>query len=948
MTADGGLEVRLLGPVEVRRDGAPLPLGGPRQRALLALLAVQPGRPRSVDDLVEELWAGEPSDAAGTSLRSYITRLRRSLGDERALASRDGGYALDVEPSAVDLVRFDELVREAERAIAERRSRPAQARLLEALALWRGQPFGDVGTLPSLDLETMRIEEMRLHALELRIDLDLELGASAALVDELEALVQRHPHRERLWRHLMLALYRSGRQADALAAYHRARRLLDEELGVDPGPELRGLEGAILRQDVPEPKAVGDHHNLPTPITSFVGRETELAQLTELLAGHRLVTAVGVGGVGKTRLAIEAAHRLLPDYPDGVWFIDFSPLSDSGLVPSRVADALQVQEQQGVALTDRLATSLRAARTLLVLDNCEHVRGEVASLVATLLSSAPELRVLATTREVLGVPGEALYSVPTLRVPAEDDGVASARRAEAVVLFFDRAREARPSLKDDDEVIRTIARICADLDGLPLGIELAAARARALAPQEIASRLRDRFRFLVSWRQLSPARHRTLREAMDWSNGLLSPREQRMLRWISVFSGGFTLEAAAAVCAGGDEDAALEMLERLVEASLVSTDTSITPTRYRVLETVRQYAAEALESAGETREARARHLMHFSAWSRRVSEPLRMNVGGGLLPVVMADRDNVRAALAWAREEADWPALLAIAEGLWWLWWIRGELAEARTWLELGVAHPSGSDAELHARAMLGLAGITWAQADDDASIHWAESARQVFAGLRLARYEGSALNTIGLSLHRRGELDRARAVYERALELFRSPELAPETTERNVPVTIDNLASVAHELHDEEGARALYLEARALNLARGDVEGVAMNDLHLGIIDAQDELWVDARTRLASAMEQYRVLGFLQYAAECLEGATTIANAAGEPVEAAQMLGAASRLRELAGAPPVPFMAALRDREAERIRAALGDEAAERQLAAGRASPPDAAMARGIAFLRG
>ena len=948
MSADGGLDVRLLGPVEVRRDGAPVALGGRRQKALLALLAVEAGRSRSIDDLVEALWSGEPSQAAATSLRSYVTRLRRSLAHDQFLSGRDGGYVLDVPASSVDVMRFETLIRDAEQAIAERRTRPARTRLREALGLWRGDPFGDIGDLPSLDVEAVRLEELRLHALELRIELDLELGESAGLVDELEALTHRYPHRERLWQSLMLALYRAGRQADALSAYHQARGRLDEELGIDPGPELQELEAAILRHDVAPPSPPEERHNLPEAVSTFIGRAAELEGIVTALAMRRLVTLTGVGGVGKTRLAIQAARDLLADYPDGTWFVDFSPLQDPGLVAARVGAALQVQEQQGLAMSERLATTLRDARALLVLDNCEHLRDDIATLVASLLARASHVRVLATSREVLGVPGEAVYPVPPLTLPREGEGIEAARHSEAVRLFIDRAREVRPSLREDDAIIATVARICADLDGLPLGIELAAARTRALAPQEIARRLGDRFRFLVSWRQLTPARHRTLREAMDWSYDLLPPREQRLLRGISVFAGGCTIEGAAAVAFDGDEDATLASLERLVEASLVSADTASTPTRYQVLETVRQYGADALAAAGETAQARTRHLAYYRDYSARVSTPLRMNVGGGLLPQVMAERDNVRAALAWALEAEDWPPLLAIAEGLWWLWWIRGELSEARHWLELAVGHPEGSDAEVHARAMLGLAGIAWAQADDETSAHWATVARRAFAELGMPRYEGSALNTLGLSFHRRSEFERAREAFEEALERYRSPGLAPDEVARNIPVTIDNLASVAHELHDEVRARELYLEARELNLARSDVEGVAMNDLHLAIIDTEQGLWQAARTRLASALAHYRKLGFLQYAAECLECASVVANAANEPVEAAFMLGAANRMRDQAGLPPVPFMASIRERQWATIRAALGDAQADAGLASGRAAAPDAAMARAIAFLSG
>jgi predicted ATPase/DNA-binding SARP family transcriptional activator len=948
MSPSVGLEVRLLGPIEVRRDGTPIQLGGPRQRALLALLAVQPGRARSVDELVEELWSGEPSEAAGPSLRTYVARLRRSLAGDDALWSRDGGYALDIPATSIDAGRFEALVREAEQALLDRRPQPAQANLRQAIALWRGEPFGDVRHLPSLEIEAMRLEELRLHAVELRLRADLELGEAAGIVDELEALTQRHPHRERLWHHLMLALYRSGRQADALAAYHRARARLDDELGIDPGPELQALEAAILRQEVPAAAPADDRHNLPEPISTFIGRGVELGAIKSALENHRIVTLSGVGGVGKTRLAIEAARRSIPDYPDGVWFVDFSALRDPALVAAQVAAVVQVQEQQGLTIAERLTVALKTARALLVLDNCEHVRDEAARLAATLLRGARHVRILATSREVLGIPGELAHAVPPLELAGQALGPDAVRDSEAVRLFLDRAREASPGLLVTDATVETVARICADLDGLPLGIELAAARARVLAPAEIEKRLRDRFRFLVSWRALSPARHRTLREAMDWSYELLAPREQETLRRFAVFAGGATLDAVAAVCTGGDEAAALDSLERLVEASLLAVDTTQEPSRYRVLETVRQYGDEALDAAGERDQARSRHAAYFTRFAQDVATPLRSNVGGGLLPRVMADRDNARAAMAWSRDTGDWPALVAMADALWWLFWIRGELTEARGWLELAVQHPEGSDRETHASAMLGLAGIAWAQADDLASQRWAEAARAAFREIGHVRYEASALNTLGLSFHRRNDFDQARRAFEESLALLRSPDLDAEAAARNITVALDNLASTHHEVHDDAAARRLYLEARALNAARRDVEGVAMNDLHLAILDVEAGLWSEASERLASALEQYRSMGFLQYAAECLEAASAVANGGGAYRDAAFMLGTAGRLRDQAGLPPVPFIAALRSRQLRVAHLALGEADMEAELAAGRASPPDAAMGRAIAFLRG
>lgn len=942
------IEIRLLGPVELVIDGRKVALGGPRQRALLALLATRPGQGISVDQLVEELWAGEPTDAAETTLRSYVSRLRNSFGGTSGIERTDRGYVLDVPTAAVDALEFERLVRDGGEALGRGAARRARNDLAQALGLWRGRPFGEAGGEGALDAAAERLEELRLLAIERRIEADLELGRSEEVIEELERLVREHPFRERPWQHLMVALYRAGRQADALAAYHRARAALDEHLGIEPGEELQALEQAVLRHEIPPPASAAGGDDVPEPLTTFVGREVELADVLRHIEHSRLVTLTGVGGVGKTRLAIELLRRVAGDYPDDGRFIDLSPVADERLVPGLVAGALGIREQQGISITDRLLGSVRDSRAFLVLDNCEHLRDAVARIVAGLLAAAPGVRILATSREVLGVPGETVYAVPPLGLVEGVDDIVGARASEAVRLFIERAREARPDFPDDDEIVAIVARICADLDGLPLGIELAAARARALGPGEIAARLHDRFKFLVSWRRLSAARHRTLREAMDWSYGLLAPEEQRVLRELSVFAGGCTLEAAAAVTTEGDEDVCLGIMERLVEASLIAADTSVEPTRYRLLETVRQYGASVLDEASETAAAEQRHAVYFTQYAGRISLPIRAEgVLASWILRVTPDRDNFRAAVAWSVDHEAWDAILTIAESLWWLHWISGELGEGREWLEAGLAHGTAVDSQLRARSELGAAGLAWAQGDDEAANRHGEAARAAFVELQMPRWEGSALNTLGLAAHRQHQQERAREMFEAAIARYELSD-EPEVAARNIAVTTDNLASVAHELHDDDRSRELYLQALAMNQARGDIEGVAMNNLHLGILDAEQELWADARVRIESALRHYRSLGFLQYTAECLESVSVMANRTGSPAVAAFLLGAASRMRERAGSPPVPFMADLRERELAAARAAIGGDAVDAALAEGHGAGIDAGMERAMEFLAG
>jgi len=945
------IEIRLLGPVEAARDSDVVPLGGRRQRALLALLAVQVGRVVAGDRLVDELWAGEPPDGAETTLRSYVSRLRGALGDATPIRASAGGYALDAAPEQIDVVRFERLVRDGQAALSHRNPRAATQRLEAALSLVRGDPFGDVAGDGALGAEAARLEELTLHARELRNDALLQLGASGGLIDDLEGLVRAHPYRERFWWQLMLALYRADRQADALAAFHRARATLDEHLGLEPGEELRALEIAILRHEVPPATPPADRHNLPTPLTSFIGRTAELADVARLLASSRLVSLVGVGGVGKTRLAIEAATAARERFVDGAWFVDLAPLADPELVAGHVGMLLGTREQLGRTPIERLIDHLRTSEALLVLDNCEHVRDAVADVAGQVLGACPEVRILATSRIVLGVPGEVDFEVPPLGVSRAAGATAlrepdAEPESDAVRLFLDRARSVRPGFIADPATLETIAGICADLDGLPLGIELAAAHARALSPREIGARLHDRFQFLVSWRRLTPARHRTLRQAMDWSYELLAADEQRLLRGGSVFAGGFTLDAVAAVTMDGDVDSSLALLERLVEASLVTVDTTLEPTRYGTLETVRQYAARHLAEAAEDDDLRRRHAAYFTECAVTYRATLDAESDVRSVAFLRRDRNNVRATLAWCRETGAWEQLLRVTGSVWRAWWFLGEVAEGRTWLELAIEHGSDAAPQALAPALLGAAGLAWAQGDLDASERHASAARMLFAALGMPGFEGSALNTLGLVASGRNDIPRARALFEAAVETMRRDPSDPARVARNVAVSIDNLGSAAKDVGDHAAAAAHYAEARALYEGIGDQEGVAMADFHLGMISAETGAMDDARRRIASALAVYRRIEFLHYAAESIEAAALVASGLHAHAEAAYLIGAANRMREQIGNPPVPILERLRDRVIAASRAELGSNATGRLIGEGQRTSSDAAIARAIAFL--
>jgi len=681
------MEFGILGPLEVRDDrGALVRVPGAKERALLADLLVHAGRVVSADRLVEDLWGGRPPGHPASTLQGRVSALRRALGPAGAglVVTRLPGYVLEVDPGRVDGVRFERLVAEAQ-ALAPPEG-PRAARLLEAaLGLWRGAALVEFADQSWAQVEAARLEELRLAAQERLAEWRLAAGGHAGLVGELEGLVAAHPTRERLRGLLMVALYRSGRQAEALELYRATRALLAEELGIDPSPELRRLHQAILVQDptleAPAGTAGARPHNLPERLTSFVGRDAELGEVARLVGQARLVTVTGPGGAGKTSLAVELARRSAGGQPDGVWLVELAALRDPELVAEAVAAAVGLDAEPAEAgdrplpPVERLAGFVADKELLLVLDNCEHLVSACAGLVRRLLQAGPALRVLATSREVLGAPGEVVWPIPPLGVPAPAEGHAEPAAAgltpevlvgyDAVRLFVERAVAADPSFVLDGASGPTVAGLCRRLDGLPLAIELAAARVRALPPAELAIRLEDRFRLLAGGARTLDPRQQTLRATIDWSWALLAEGDRRLWRRLSVFSGGWAIPAAEAVCAGDGLEAAevLEGLVRLVDRSLVVA-VGGEPARFWLLESLRAYGAERLADAGEAEAVAARH----TAWCLGLAGTGGQGNDEAWLERVRADYDNLRAALDRALAAPDPDTALRLAGALAWYW----------------------------------------------------------------------------------------------------------------------------------------------------------------------------------------------------------------------------------------------------------------------------------------
>ncbi|MEV4072645.1 BTAD domain-containing putative transcriptional regulator [Nonomuraea fuscirosea] len=713
----------VLGPLVVRTpDGRPVHVPEVKVRALLTVLLIHAGRPVSADRLIDDLWNGRPPAGAAAALRVKVSQLRRALGERELVAYRAPGYVLRAEPDSVDAGHFASLLGRAQRTD----DLEVRASLLrQALGLWRGGAYAEFADEPFARAAVARLDEQRLVAEEELAETRLALGEHGLLAADLTDLVAAHPLRERLRAAHVRALYLAGRQGEALASHRDLRRRLAEDLGLDPGPELAALHQAILSRDPSlTPPPTRPRTNLPAPLTRLVGRDEAVTKVRALLRTNRLVTLTGPGGVGKTRLALAAANpntrsaiatkRLdggdsngegVGDggFDGGVWLVELASLgAGAGVVEvaEAIADVLGVRDDAPGGILERLPGTLRAGRTLLVLDNCEHVVEQVATLADRLLRAAPGLRILATSQESLRIEGEALWSVPPLD------------RAAAIELFTTRAGlktttttptstgigtiGAGTDARDSAGVDADVAEICARLDGIPLALELAATRMRVLTPRQLAERLDDRFRLLASGLRGAPARQQTLRAMIDWSWELLSDDERVVLRRLSVHADGCTLEAAEEVCAEPGLDV-LGLLARLVDRSLVTRtpahETGRGPAaepRYRLLESVAAYCQERLEEAGELTAVRHRHLRHYTALAVRLEPRLRGPEQCDALVRLDAETANLRTALETAVREGVPGEALRLVNAMAWYWVLRGRLGEGRRALEaaLSVARP--------------------------------------------------------------------------------------------------------------------------------------------------------------------------------------------------------------------------------------------------------------------
>ncbi|MGY1708568.1 AfsR/SARP family transcriptional regulator [Geodermatophilus sp. SYSU D00758] len=958
------MEIRVLGPVEVVVDGRARSVPGAGERELLALLALSAGRLVAVPALVDALWGEALPANPGNALQVRVSKLRRVLAAAGApsavVVTRPPGYLLDVARDRVDALRLTDEVTAA-RTTAGTDPAAAGRRYRGALAAWRGPALAEFAGAAWARGEAARLSELHLAAREELVDLELAAGRHTEVLGELEELTAAHPLRERLHARLMLALYRAGRQADALAVYRRARDVLDAELGLAPGAELRELQEAILQQrpdlqappraptvpgmSAPAPSASPPPtRRLPPRLTSFLGREADLDRVGELLRAARLVTVTGPGGVGKTSLALEAARTAAARFRDGVGFARLAGVTDPGQVPSAVLAALELPDVATATAEDRLLGHLGDRAVLLVLDNCEHLADACALLAERLMESCPGVRMLATGREPLAARGEVQYAIDPLPVPPTTADPAELTAGVAAQLFLDRARGALPDFAVRDEVdAAAVADICRHLDGMPLALELAAARVAALPVRELARRMSERFALLTTGPRTAEARQRTLRATVDWSHQLLTDPERVLLRRLSVFRGSWTLEAMQAVAGGRplEPSALVDLLGRLVDRSLVVVDRAVPARdagpRYHLLETIREYAAERLTESGEADRVARAHVVHLTHLAERAEAELRGDGQARWLPRLALERDDVDAALTWctahAGEEPD--AGLRLVAPLGWYWYFASRPDGGPRVAAVLDAAPTGSPAAraraLQALAVAGRPGACIVHPNARCAAAAARS-RALFA--ELGEEFRTALSGTLLAVEAIGSDDPAAA--------FALLEQADRQFARDGDAWCAALADfVRLELHAGSGdlTAATTVGHRALLAFRelGDRWGVSAIQFHLGMALHRAGRLEEALAMYEGALAGVRDVGPANTVQYALAGAGHVTLLLGDPDRAAALLAESHEVAHRLGADGNPRAAVgegLLARERGDLAAARERFTAAQQLLAGLDEP--------------
>jgi predicted ATPase/DNA-binding SARP family transcriptional activator len=911
------VQVSVLGEVELVGADGPVPLRATMQRRLLASLVIAGGEVCSTDALIDAIWGMGPPPSAAKLLQVYVSQLRKLLPAPARIVTRGRGYALELPDGALDSTLFERLVAEGRETLATGNQALASSILARALALWRGPAFGDFRYEDFAREERARLEELRLLCAEARFEAELELGHHEHVLADLKAATVAHPLREGVHAQAMLALYRCGRQAEALALYAELHSRLHDELGLEPGATLRALQRRILQQDPDLAVTAAEFVSaprLPVGPNALIGRERQLEELQGLLRrdGVRLIVLSGAGGSGKTRLALEVARAAEARFANGATFVGLAPLRDPELVVPTICTVLGVAEVPGVTAMDALVDALAPREMLLVLDNAEHLRAAALQFVE-LLARAPRVTLLVTSRVVLHVSGEHVYPVEPL---AED---------HAVSLFRERARQAEPrgpTGGDDGAVAQIVRR----LDGLPLALELAAGRMRSLGSAELLERLDRRLPLLTAGPRDLPARQQTLQATLDWSYDLLEPEEQRLLARLSVFAGGCTLEAAVDV-AGAE----IDTLQALVDNNLVGRSGR----RYRMLETIREYAGERLGALDDADTVARRHAEHFLALAERAEPELEGRSQGEWLALLDDELPNLRVALDWARAAGAVELGLRLAGALRGLWFKRGHIGEGRRWLgDLLDAHAIDDPARV--KATFSAALLATIQAD------WSEARRLSTEAAELSRTHGDAsfaaisLVTLGRALLGEGDQASAAAAFDQAIERARehndSAALAMASMNRGyLALSGNDLARADEELAAAHGAFVL----------RHDDHGIARSLAGRGSVAIHQGRGPDAVALLqaslvAAGSDRESIAWPLQ-----LLG---VARAASDPEVATTLLAAAEAIRAAVDVPLQGIELELHERAVAAVRSALPGGRFEATWSAGAGLPLEDVLCTALA----
>jgi predicted ATPase/DNA-binding SARP family transcriptional activator len=976
------LEVRLLGSFEVKYKKKPINISSRPAQSLFAYLILSAGTAHRREKLAGLLWPDSLEETARDNLRHALWRLRKALPASRKPTTE---YLLADDLSIAFNASVEYWLDTAE---LEKLSESTSAdELMAVLSLYNGE------LLPGFYDEWVVLEREHLYSIfEHHMARLMSLLQTEKrwldILDWGERWIKLGQKPEPAYRALMSAHAAKGDMSKVAATYQRFVKSL-KEFGVEPSEQTRALyerlkagqENLEMGPAVPVPRGEKREEspktNLPVPLTSFIGREREIEEVKHLLSSTRLLTLTGSGGIGKTRLAIQAANDLIKSYKGGVWWVELAALIDDALVPQTVAQALGVRESPGQSLTESVKNFLREKQVLLVLDNCEHLIAACAQLADDLLTHCADLRILTTSREALGIMGETTLQVPALSFPvlAHLSQIQNLKEFESIQLFVERAAAARPDLALTPQNAFTVTQICHRLDGIPLALELAAARVKVLSLEEIATRLDDRFTLLTHGSRTALPRHQTLSALVDWSYDLLSEPERLLWRRLSVFIGGWTLTAAESVCAGEglDPGQVLELLSRLVDKSLVIAKERDGTTRYRMLETIRQYGQVKLQAAGENNTLRTRHLEFFLQQAEQADPELLTAQQNNAFAKLDAEYGNLRSALEWAMK-TDAAKALRLAAALGQFWEVRGYIGEGRIAIEQALQQAPDAPKQVYANGLRWQAQLAGRQGDYARAKEPIEESLNLWRELGDKRGIANALGILGDTCLLQANHAAAQVAYEEGLALFQEIgdkrgiasmmtnlgnvanytgdyATARQNQEASVAIfrelgdkiglviALNNLGVVAEQQGDNFAARHFYEEsiATAHQLGEKNMVAYALNSL-AHVVYLQGDV-IDAQRYYRESLVICQEIGEKRVIAYCLEGFAKVAARYGNAARAANLLGAAEALRQAIGAPLNGAERSELDQDVVVTRNQLGERIFEAAWAEGRAMTMEQAV---------